>query len=102
MFGCLLLGENELTHVTKPNFRTTEADFSSYAALDSAVVVIGNHGKIAYANDASSKLWGYSNKELVGQNVKLLMVCDPFVLPTVKNQCFLIHLTFLCSIKNAL
>jgi PAS domain S-box-containing protein len=42
-------------------------------AVDAAIITIDKEGVIAEINSATCKLFGYSNSELIGNNVKLLM-----------------------------
>ena len=37
------------------------------------VVTIDSHNNIIFANPAAEKLWGYSAKEMLGQNIKMLV-----------------------------
>ncbi|WP_417585567.1 PAS domain S-box protein [Nitrincola sp.] len=41
-----------------------------------AVVTIDNNNRVIYYNDSAELLWGYSRKEVLGQNVKMLVPRD--------------------------
>jgi PAS domain S-box-containing protein len=52
--------------------------FSSlFEAAPDAVVIIDQDGTVEYSNPATEQLFGYSNSELCGQDVKILMP-DPY------------------------
>lgn len=41
-----------------------------------AVVTIDNNNRVIYYNDSAESLWGYSRKDVLGQNVKMLVPKD--------------------------
>jgi PAS domain-containing protein len=49
-------------------------DFALYDALLDATIVIDEVGTMQYANEAVKKLLGYKPQQLLGKNVKMLMV----------------------------
>lgn len=51
----------------------TSANFTLFDNLTQCTLVIDVKGTIQYTNEAVSTLFGYTNKEMVGKNVKMLM-----------------------------
>ena len=64
-----------LTDVTREVDRENEAS-EAFAVIDTslvAMIVIDNHGRIVRCNPATETLFGYSDAELIGRNVSMLM-----------------------------
>ena len=54
--------------------RQVDRQFSSFLeAAPDAVVIVDNEGKIAQVNGQTEKIFGYERKDLIGQNVEILM-----------------------------
>ncbi|MFZ4584379.1 MAG: PAS domain S-box protein [Acidimicrobiia bacterium] len=53
----------------------TDAMRSIFDSIADAIVVIDTHGTIHIANQAAGRMFGYTNNELIGANVQILM-CD--------------------------
>lgn len=65
---------DEMAGTTRESQQLMEAILATAA---DPVIVIDQHGIIEIANDATSKLFGFTNDALVGQNISLLMP-EPF------------------------
>lgn len=73
--GVLLIrGYFRTIHSAKEALRESEQRFriTTNTAVD-AIISINADGRIVFCNDATERLFGYTNKEVIGQNISLLI-----------------------------
>ena len=63
--------------VVEQELRLSESKLNSiFASVPEAIVVADSHGKIVQCNVATAEIFGFSWRELIGQNVNVLMQSD--------------------------
>ncbi|WP_321505493.1 PAS domain S-box protein [Breoghania sp.] len=69
-----LARENRYRQQVEQSLRDKQAENAAIVeTVHDAIIVIDKHGEIRSANPATSRILGYSNAELVGSNVSMLM-----------------------------